>query len=523
LRRLENEALKVKFDNIVFDFGDVIKVSIGQFYGIEINDFAVTVAKTALWIAESQMMKETEEILNANLDFLPLKSYSNIIEGNALHTDWESVVPKDKLNYIMGNPPFVGARLMSKEQKDDLFNVFGSKWKDAGNLDYVSCWYKKAADLMKGTHIRTALVSTNSVSQGEGVAILWKPLFEDGVHINFAHRTFRWDSEASIKAHVHCVIIGFSIAPFNKAKVIYSAERPIIANNINAYLIDAPSVFIESRANAICQSPKIGIGNKPIDDGQYLFSREEMEEFVDKEALAKQYFRPWLGAREFINRIEKYCLWLGDCPPNELRKMPECMKRVQAVRDFRLASTSAGTVKLANTPTRFHVENMPHGNYILIPCHSSENRKYIPMGYVTPDVISSNATLLVTNTSLYHFGILTSNVHMAWTRAVCGRIKSDYRYSKDVVYNNFPWCNPTDEQKKKIEETAQAILDARALYPDCSLADLYDEVAMPPELRKAHQANDRAVMQAYGFDVKTTTESTCVAELMKMYQKMVNR
>ena len=522
LRRLENEALSLCSDDgqIGIDTGDIIKVSIGQFYGIEINDFAVTVAKTALWIAESQMMKATEQILATSLDFLPLKTYDNIYEGNALRVDWEEVVPKDKLNYIMGNPPFVGARLMTKEQKDDLFSVFGTKWKNAGNLDYVSCWYKKATDLMKDTNIRTALVSTNSVSQGESVAILWKPLFENGVHIDFAHRTFRWDSEASIKAHVHCVIIGFSIAPFYKSKIIYSAERPIIANNINAYLIDAPSVFIDSKVKSICDSPNIGIGNKPIDDGNYLFSKEEMEKFVMKEPLSKKYFRHWLGAREFINRIPKYCLWLGDCPPNELRRMPECMKRVYAVRDFRLSSTSAGTVKLANTPTRFHVENMPIGNYILIPCHSSENRKYIPMGYVTPDVISSNATLLVTDASLYHFGILTSNVHMAWTRAVCGRIKSDYRYSKDVVYNNFPWPTPTEAQKAKIEQTAQAILDARALYPDCSLADLYDEVAMPPELRKAHQANDKAVMQAYGFDVKTMTESSCVAELMKMYQSL---
>lgn len=521
LRRLENEALAlVSEGQVAWGFDDVIKVSIHQFYGIEINDFAVTVAKTALWIAESQMMKETEELLQVSLDFLPLKSYANIVEGNALRIDWESVVPKDKLNYIMGNPPFVGARLMSKEQKDDLNSVFGTKWKNAGNLDYVSCWYKKATDLMKETNIRTALVSTNSVSQGESVAILWKPLFESGVHINFAHRTFRWDSEASIKAHVHCVIIGFSTAPYIKSRFIYSAERPLASNNINAYLIDAPSVFIESRSNSVCDSPNIGIGNKPIDDGNYLFSKEEMDAFIRKEPLSERYFRPWLGAREFINRISKYCLWLGDCPPNELRKMPECMKRVHAVRDFRLSSTSEGTRRIANTPTRFHVENMPIGNYVLIPCHSSENRKYIPMGYVTPDVISSNATLLVTNASLYHFGILTSNVHMAWTRAVCGRIKSDYRYSKDIVYNNFPWPTPTDAQKAKIEQTAQAILDARALYPDCSLADLYDEVAMPPELRKAHQANDKAVMQAYGFWGKLNSESECVAELMKMYQDL---
>ncbi len=521
LRRLENEALEIINEGqIMLGFDGIIKVSIGQFYGIEINDFAVTVAKTALWIAESQMLKETEDIVNMSLDFLPLKSYANIVEGNALRTDWETVVPKDKLNYIMGNPPFVGARLMGKEQKEDLFDVFGAKWKNAGNLDYVSCWYKKAADLMKGTHIRTALVSTNSVSQGESVAILWKPLFEDGVHIDFAHRTFRWDSEASIKAHVHCVIIGFSIAPFYKAKVIYSAERPIIANNINAYLVDAENVFIESRKTSLSDVPQMGIGSKPIDDGQYLFSEKEMKEFIAKEPMAQKYFRPWLGADEFINRYFRYCLWLGECPPNELRKMPECMKRVQAVRDFRLSSSSAGTIKLADRPTRFHIENMPDSNYLLVPCHSSEKRKYVPIGFVDPNVISSNAVLIVPDASLYHFGVMTSNVHMAWMRAVCGRLETRYRYSKDVVYNNFPWCNPTAEQKKKIEETAQAILDARALYPDCSLADLYDEVAMPPELRKAHQANDRAVMQAYGFDVKTMTESTCVAELMKMYQEL---
>lgn len=523
LRRLENEALEATFDGqISLDFGNVIEVSIGQFYSIEINDFAVTVAKTALWIAESQMMKETENIIHMNLDFLPLKSYANIVEGNALRIDWETVVPKDKLNYIMGNPPFVGARLMSKEQKDDLLSVFGSKWKNAGNLDYVACWYKKACDYIQDTDIRTALVSTNSVSQGESVSNLWKPLFEMGVHIDFAHRTFRWDSEANIKAHVHCVIIGFSIENLSKPKIIYESDRFQIVKNINAYLIEAPNVFIESRANSVCETPKIGIGNKPIDDGNYLFTEEEMMEFVKKEPLSEKYFRPWLGAREFINRISKYCLWLGDCPPNELRKMPECLKRVQAVQNFRLSSTSAGTIKLAERPTRFHVENMPSNNYILIPCHSSENRKYIPMGYVAPNVISSNATLLVSNASSYHFGVLTSNVHMAWVRAVCGRIKSDYRYSKDIVYNNFPWPTPTDDQKAKIKQTAQAILDARALYPDCSLADLYDELTMPVELRKAHQANDKAVMQAYGFWGKLNTESECVAELMRMYKELTD-
>lgn len=520
LRRLENEAISaLHHDQITLDIGNPIKVSIGQFYGIEINDFAVTVAKTALWIAESQMMKETEDVVHMSLDFLPLRSYANIVEGNALRLDWESVVDKMKLDYIMGNPPFVGARLMSDAQKEDVNSIFAG-WKNAGNLDYVCCWYKKATDLMKDTEIRSALVSTNSVSQGESVANLWKPLFEDGVHIDFAHRTFRWDSEAKIKAHVHCVIIGFSLAPSDKPKVLYSGEQKQIVENINGYLIDGENVFVESRSKPICNVPDIGIGNKPIDGGNYLFTREEMDEFIKKEPSSDKYFKPWYGSQEFINRCPRYCLWLGDCPPNELRKMPECMKRVEAVRKFRLESKSAGTRKLAETPTRFHVENMPSSTYILIPEVSSERRRYVPMGFMTPDTLCSNLVKIVPDATLYHFGVLTSNVHMSWMRAVCGRLKSDYRYSKDIVYNNFPWPTPTDEQRAKIEQTAQAILDARALYPDSSLADLYDETTMPPELRKAHQDNDRAVMRAYGFSVRDTTEASCVAELMRMYEKL---
>lgn len=523
LRKLENEALRSFTDQITLgDFTNPIQVSIGQFYGIEINDFAVTVAKTALWIAESQMMKETEDIMHMSLDFLPLKSYANIVEGNALRLDWESVVPKQELDYIMGNPPFVGARMMGAAQKDDLNSVFPG-WKNAGNLDYVSCWYKKAADLMDGTAVRSALVSTNSVTQGESVANLWKPLFEAGVHIDFAHRTFRWDSEAKMKAHVHCVIVGFSVAPNSKPKVIFTSDRPQIAENINGYLLDADNVFVESRNKPICDVPEIGIGNKPIDGGNYLFTEEEMQEFVEKEPASEKWFKPWYGSQEFINRNPRYCLWLGDCPPNELRKMPECMKRVEAVRQFRLSSSSAGTVKLAEKPTHFHVENMPKENYILLPKVSSERRRYIPMGFMIPDCLSSDLVFIIPDATLYHFGILTSNVHMAWMRAVCGRLEMRYRYSKDVVYNNFPWPMPTEEQKAKIEETAQAILDARALYPDSSLADLYDETTMPPELRRAHQQNDKAVMRAYGFDIKTTTETSCVAELMKMYQRLTNK
>lgn len=522
LRRLENEALRLIYkDQMIFDTGDVIKVSIGQFYGIEINDFAVTVAKTALWIAESQMMRETEDILSANLDFLPLKSYANIVEGNALRMDWESVVPKEKLDYIMGNPPFVGARLMSKEQKDDLLAVFGSKWKNVGNLDYVSCWYKKAADLMKGTHIRTALVSTNSVSQGESVAILWKPLFEDGAHIDFAHRTFRWDSEASIKAHVHCVIIGFSIAPFYKSKVIYSSERPIVANNINAYLIDAPSVFIESTKKPLCNVPDLVFGSMPNDNGFLSdYSQEEKDAIILDFPDAKIAFRRFVGATEFINNKVRWCLWLQDVSPNIIRNIPPISKAVSSVKEMREHSGREATRKLADVPMLFGEIRQPNTDYIIIPAHSSEKRKYIPIGFMSKDIICSNANLLMPNASLYHFGVLTSNIHNAWIHAVCGRIKSDFRYSVNIVYNNFPWCKPTDEQKKKIEKTAQDILNARTLYPDCSLADLYDEVSMPPELRKAHQANDRAVMNAYGFDVKTMTESSCVAELMKMYQKL---
>ena len=527
LRRLENKVLVELSHGQVTMYSaseSPIQVSISQFYGIEINDFAVTVAKTALWIAESQMMKETEKILLVPLDFLPLKTNAYIVEGNALRTDWESVVPKSELNYIMGNPPFVGARLMDKAQKDDINHIFAG-WKNAGNLDYVCCWYKKAADIMQNTAIRTALVSTNSVSQGESVANLWKPLFADGVHIDFAYRTFRWDSEAKSKAHVHCVIIGFSTAVNPAERRIYSSERYQVAKNINGYLLDGDNVFIESRNKPLCSVPEIGIGNKPIDGGFYLFEKEEMEDFIKKEPVSKKYFRPWYGSKEFINRKSRYCLWLGDCSPAELKTMPLCLERVKSVKEYRLNSTSAGTVKLADKPTHFHVENMPDSTYILVPKVSSERRRYVPIGFMTPDVLCSDLVFIIPKASLYHFGILTSNIHMAWMRAVCGRLEMRYRYSKDVVYNNFPWPTPPRNLFDKIEQTAQAILDARALYPDCSLADLYDELTMPPELRKAHQDNDRAVMDAYGFTKGTaarTSESACVAELMKLYQKMVS-
>ena len=374
---------------------------------------------------------------------------------------------------------------------------------------------------MERTKICAALVSTNSVCQGENVSNLWKPLFLNGLQINFAHRTFQWNSESNQKAHVHCVIVGFSYYEKNP-KTIFTDNRPLHVKHINAYLIDAIDVFVESRSTPLCDVPKIGIGNKPIDNGNYLFSAEEKVAFIKLEPASAQYFKPFYGAEEFINRKPRYCLWLGDCSPAVLRSMPHCMERVQNVRQYRLASKSEGTRKLADKPTRFHVENMPNENYLLIPRTSSERRRYVPIGFMKKESLSSDSVHIINKATFYHFGVLTSNVHMAWMRLVCGRLKSDYRYSKDIVYNNFPWPTPTKEQKEKIEATAQNILDARALYPNNSLADLYDETTMPIELRRAHQENDRTVMQAYGFKIGMK-ESECVTELLKMYQELTER
>ena len=526
LRRLENELLAEKQQNgqISFDT-EIIKVSIGQFYGIEINDFAVTVAKTSLWIAESQMMKETEEIVNANLDFLPLKSYANIVEGNALRMDWESVVPKEKLDYIMGNPPFVGYSLQSKEQKADILSVYvdekGKPYKTAGKIDYVAGWYFKAAELISNQKIKCAFVATNSITQGEQVAGIWKPLMDRfRIHIDFAHRTFRWDSESTQKAHVHCVIIGFSVAENTADKRLYDNGIEKIVKNINAYLVDTADVFIDNRSKPLCDVPEMSKGSIPVDDGNFFFNADEYQAFIKKEPKAVKYIKKFYGAKEFLHNEERWCLWLLNILPSELKSMPNVMKRVQNIRDFRLQSTKAATRKYADYSTRFMEIRQPTTEYIIAPSHSSENRRYIPIGFEKPDVICGNANLLIPNATLYEFGVLTSNVHMAWVRLVCGRLEMRYRYSNTVVYNNFPWCNPTDAQKAKIEQTAQAILDARAKYPDCSLADLYDELTMPPELRKAHQENDRAVMETYGFS-KDITESEIVAELFKMYEGLV--
>lgn len=525
LRRLENDALRCQTDQITMgDYANPIQVSIHQFYGIEINDFAATVAKTALWIAESQMLKETEDIIAHQIDFLPLKSYANITEGNALRLNWEDVVPKAKLNYIMGNPPFVGYSLQDKAQKEDILSIYvdenGKPYKTAGKIDYVSGWYFKAASFMQGTAIRTAFVSTNSITQGEQVAGVWKPLYDRfGIHVDFAYRTFRWDSEASLKAHVHCVIVGFSVASYLEKKWIFTGERAQEAENINVYLMDAPNVFIDSRSRPLCAVPLMTTGNRPADGGHLIIEDVDYADFIKKEPLAKQYIKKLIGAAEFINNKKRWCLWLVGISPADLRKMPLVMQRVEACKADRANAPDAGRRKLAERPTQFREINNPD-TFVVIPAVSSERRKYIPIGFLNKETIATNLVITIPDATLYHFGVLTSNVHMAWMRAVCGRLKSDYRYSKDVVYNNFPWPAPTDEQRAKIEQTAQAILDARNLYPDCSLADLYDEAAMPPELRKAHQQNDKAVMQAYGFWGKLNSESACVAELMKMYQKL---
>ena len=525
LRRLENKViLELNARKGQLDFGgelSPVKVQISQFYGIEINDFACAVAETALWIAESQMLKETEDIIGAPLEFFPLKTNTNIHEGNALRLDWSSIVSPAELSYIMGNPPFAGARFMSKTQKADLLAVFGEDWNNAGDIDYVGSWFKKACDLMRNSqHIRTAFVATNSITQGTAVANLWAPLLESGAHIDFAWRTFIWDSEATEKAHVHCVIVGFSFADSPNQKILYDGETETPATHINAYLIDGEDIVARSQSHPLCDVPQIGIGNKPIDGGNYLFTEEEKKAFLDAEPGAEPYFKKWYGAEEFIHGKPRYCLWLGECSPAVLNRLKHCKARVEAVRQYRAASKSEGTRKLADKPTRFHVENIPSTDYIVIPEVSSERRQYIPLGFMSPDVLCSNKLRLMPNATLYHFGVLNSSVHMGWMRTVAGRLKSDYSYSVDIVYNAFVWPDPTEAQRAKIEKTAQAILDARALYPDSSLADLYDETTMPAELRRAHRANDKAVKEAYGFP-DDLSEPEIVARMMRLYVKRV--
>jgi len=536
LRRLENECIKLRLkgrenvqesalDLLGEDFA--IHVKIEQFYGIEINDFATVVAKTALWIAESQMMSETASILGRNLEFLPLRSYANIATGNALRLEWDGIIKKNELNYIMGNPPFVGYSLQSNEQKKDIRSTYldknGKTYKTAGKIDYVSAWYYKASEYIQRTDIRCAFVATNSITQGEQVISVWKPLVDlFGVHIDFAYRTFRWDSEANIKARVYCVIIGFSSSLNKKKKIIFlSKNRFIEAKNINPYLLDGNNIWIESRKKPLCEAPLMVTGNRPADGGHLIIEAKDYDAFIKKEPRAMKYIKKLTGGEEYINNKKRYCLWLVDASPMELIDMPEVMKRVESCRQDRLKGAS-DRQKLSHTPTLFRETKNPK-SYLIIPGISSENRKYIPIGFLNSDTIPTNTARIIPDATIYHFGILTSSVHMAWMRSVAGRLEMRYSYSKDIVYNNFPWCNPTDEQKKKIEETAQAILDARAQYPDLSLADLYGEkMYLFSELVKAHERNDSAVMEAYGFPLKMS-ESECVVELFKMYERLIKK
>ena len=531
LRRLENRVIGLLNRGQVvlgWENENPIRVSISQFYGIEINDFAVAVAKTALWIAESQMLKETEDVVNMQLDFLPLTTNAGIVEGNALRMDWEEVVPKERLNYIMGNPPFVGLSLRSDDQQKDMDLVFSDNDR-AGRLDYVAAWYKKAASFIAGTSIEVAFVSTNSIVQGEQVPILWEDLFSNhGIIINFAYRTFVWNSEAKDKAAVHCVIIGFSKKARNTI-ILYEGERPQFVDRINGYLVNADNVFIQLRGKAQAGLPKLVQGNKPWDGGYLILSEEERRELVRKYPFSDSFIKLYIGSHEFINKKVRYCLWLKGVAPNEYRNIPEIKARLEAVAEVRKKTKTVAVQAQAATPMLFSQIRQPESDYILIPETSSSNRRYIPMGFMSKDVIASNSTLVATDATLYFLGVLTSNVHMAWMRTICGRLKSDYRYSPSV-YNNFPWPTPTEEQKAKIEQTAQGILDARELYPESSLADLYDEAAMPPELRTAHQKNDMAVMQAYGFrrkgedgKMRWLSEAETVAELMKMYKELTEK
>ncbi len=525
LRGLENALIKdlihgqIEIANL--EIYTKIAVQISQFYGIEINDFAVAVARTALWIAESQMMQKTEQILDKKLEFLPLKTSANIHEGNALKMDWGKIVPLEKLNdtYIIGNPPFVGYMYQTEEQKNDLRKVMPDVGK---NIDYVAGWYFKAAELMQGTTARAALVSTNSITQGEQVAIVWKPLFERlKIHIDFAHTTFRWESEAVDKAHVHCVIVGFSAAPNSKQKVIYDDRTATKAKYINAYLLNAPKVFIERRIEPLYPVPELIRGSQPTDDGNFILTEEEKEQLLKKEPQAAPLIRPFMMGKDFIDRKPRYCLWLVNADPGLLDRCPLVLKRIEKVREFRLASPKTATRKKAATSTLFDEVRECYSDYVAIPVVSSENRRYVPIDYLPASIIPGNKLFTMQKSTLYHFGVLISNVHMAWMRAVCGRLEMRYSYSNTIVYNNFPWPNPSPEQRAEIEETAWKILEVREKFPNTSFSSLYKDLIMPPELQKAHEENDRAVMKAYKFSFRSKNESKnearIVAKLMKLY------
>lgn len=526
LKQLEYAVLKEYKSKQVTMFDSSIegeltlRIKLDQFYGIEINDFAVSVAETALWISRLKANQEYMLLLDLDEKDFPLEDRANIICENALRFDWADLVEPSRVSYIIGNPPFVGSKYSSPTQKSDMDVVFNSdKSIKYRTLDYVSCWYYLAADYMKGTTIKTAFVSTNSLSQGEQTAIFWKPLFNKGIHINFAHTTFIWDSAANDKAHVHCVIVGFGYTQADNL-YIYKNNIPELAHNINAYLVDAPNVFVDSRNTPLDSRKRMVAPNKPCDYNNLKIEEEEYPLFISSCPESGKWIKRMVGAQEFLNNKNRYCLWLVGCSQDELENMPMIKDRVEKCRVARLEANTAESLKLANTPMLFREQLNPE-KYLIVPCVSSERRCYVPMTFLDKNTIPVMGTLIIPDADIFDFGLLESSVHMGWMRTVAGRLKSDYRYSKDIVYNNFPWPIPTDDQKAAIEQTAQGILDARALYPDKSLADLYDPDKMPPELKAAHEANDRAVMDAYGFSYDMT-EPQIVAELMRMYQQLTS-
>jgi hypothetical protein len=530
LRELENEILRrIQDGQTSFDLDteSLIKVNVGQFYGIEINDFAVSVAQTALWIADHQANTETSKIVHRPVVNLPLKDYRHIVQGNALHLDWDELLSAENCHYICGNPPFLGYSNQNSEQKAEMLELWrdadGNPYKDAGKIDYVSAWYLKAARYMAkvGNSPRAAFVSTNSICQGEQVAAVWSPLIEDlGVRIDFAWRTFVWNSEATDAAHVHVVIVGFSIGEQVIQSLLYSEAGVHQVAQINPYLVAAPIAFVGARRMPICNVRLMTAGGKPVEGGNLILSSSERDELVNQEPRAAKYIRRFIGSDEFINNIQRYCLWLVDCPPDELRQMPLIMERVERVREYRLSSNKAATRESANYPTRFQEIKQPDANYLAFPETSSERRQYMPIGYIDKEIIASNALRFLPNATLYQFAILTSQMHNAWMRAVAGRLKSDYRYSNTIVYNNFIWPTPTAEQVQKIESLAQQILDTRATYPNSTLADLYDPLTMPLDLLKAHKALDKAVEQAYGVNFHGDEEKI-VAHLFKFYTELL--
>lgn len=526
LRLLEIEVLKAlhRDGQLVLDVSELSRINVDAFYGIEIEEFPARIAEVALWLVDHQMNMRLSEAFGLYYVRIPLRASAHIYHANALQFDWEAAVPKDRLSYILGNPPFIGSKYQTDAQRAEVAIIFHGV-AGAGVLDYVTAWYLKAAQYIQGTRVVCAFVSTNSITQGEQAALLWQELFSHyHVKIHFAHRTFAWTSEARGKAAVHCVIVGYA-AYDTRPKLLYEYDNikadphEVVAANITPYLTDGADIVITKRSRPLCDVPEMGIGNKPIDGGNYLFTPQERDEFITKEPASAPYFRRWIGADEFLNGYDRWCLWLGDCPPNVLRQMPETMKRVEAVRKLRQESKSAPTRAIAATPTRFHVENMPKSTYVAIPEVSSERRQYIPLAFLPPETFCSNLMKLVPFATPYHFGVLSSLMHMAWTRVVCGRLKSDFRYSNTLVYNNFPWPQPTPAQVDAIEAAAQSILSVRTLFPESTLADLYDPLTMPPALLKAHQALDRAVDAAYRkqpFD----TERHRVEYLFAQYQQL---